>query len=664
MRATARAAHTAALIVLMLTPGLATAQISDRRAIVVSFDGFSEQPLRQFTTSADAPAFWSLFAGGACAESVRPAFPSVTAAGHAAIWTGAWGNVNGVAASQNGALPHSTTSILDQSRGFSAAALRAEPMWITAARNRRSVFAHFVTQAPGPPGYPTSGAPTSADSISLARAARTLAGQRIWVLNGYNRLVEASRVLTASNTTPRPARGWSNLARPSATARPPLEISWKFGEDSLYALFTGETSYTRVLLSASRDASRGVSAILAPPDTIDPKARPLARHFSRGLRIELEDGAITHVFARLWEAAPDLSRFVLFVSEARVMEANRPEIARAYDLHVGGTLGNGASRHLERGELGRITPDGGSGIAEWRYLETVELLTRQYMRGTAWGWRRYQPDLLLDYFPYPDEALHLWLGYADSTTPAIGEEVRARMGRFLARAYRVADIRLAAILSLGRESRKTLTIVVGEHGMRPAWRAFQPNVVLRDAGLLAADTAGNVDLSRTYAIAPNSYWVTVNRTSRKGGIVHPDSVTSVLSRASTALLGARDESGAPVITQIWQSGPATDSLGIGGIAGGDLYFDVAPGTQITAGRKGSTLASKVPSGEHGYPSTSRDMQPVMCAVGAVIDPHRFTMARSIDIVPTVSEWLAIPAPPDATGRSRLRDIRAGSPRSR
>lgn len=662
MRITVRMVCAATLVSFSLAPGAVGAQTAARRAIVVSFDGFSEARLRQLTTAADAPAFWSLFSGGACAEAVRPSFPSVTPAGHAAIWTGAWGNVSGIAASQNGALPHASTTILESSAGFSAAALRAEPVWITAARSGRRVFAHFVTQAPGAPGYPSAGAPTRTDSIARERAAETLQGQRIAVTNGYNRLIEYAKVLTESNSTPLPARGWTNVPRQTPGSRPPLEISWKFGEDSLHALFTGSRSYTRVLVSASRDGGRGVTTVLAPADTSDPKARPLARYFSPALRIGLQDGAVTHVFARFWEAAPDLSRFILFVSEARVIDGNRPEIAREYDLNVGGVPGNGASRQLERGELGRITPDGGNGIAEWRYLETVELVTRQFMRGTAWGWRRYQPELMLDYFPYPDEALHQWLGYADPLTPGIQREVRAGIGRFLARSYRIADVRLAAILVMGRQSARTLTVVTGEHGMRPTWRLFQPNIVLRDAGLLVADTTGRVDLSRTYAVAPNSYWVTANRTSRKNGIVPADSVESVLARASAVLLAARDETGAPIVTQVWRSGPATDSLGIGGISGGDLYFEVAPGIHVGAGRRGAMLASETPGGEHGYPSTSRDMQPVMCAVGAAVRPHRFGMARSIDIAPTVAEWLRIPSPANATGRSRLRDIRADGPR--
>jgi predicted AlkP superfamily pyrophosphatase or phosphodiesterase len=76
----------------------AGAQAARHRAILVSFDGFSEAPMRLFSDSLTAPELWSLFRTGACAASSRPAFPSVTPTGHAAIYTGAYSNVNGIAA--------------------------------------------------------------------------------------------------------------------------------------------------------------------------------------------------------------------------------------------------------------------------------------------------------------------------------------------------------------------------------------------------------------------------------------------------------------------------------------------------------------------------------------------------------------------------------------
>src|SRR4051794_21229365 len=125
--------------VMLVTLASSSIAQAPRRAILASFDGFSEEPLRRFADSATAPHIWAMFRASACAESVRPAFPSVTPTGHAAIWTGAYANVNGVSASSNGALPLPETTILDWIDGYRAAALRAEPIWITAARQGKRV---------------------------------------------------------------------------------------------------------------------------------------------------------------------------------------------------------------------------------------------------------------------------------------------------------------------------------------------------------------------------------------------------------------------------------------------------------------------------------------------------------------------------------------------
>src|ERR1044071_7720255 len=130
-----------------------TTSSNAHRAILVSFDGFSEQRFREYGDSASAPHVWSMFRTGVCAESVRPAFPSVTPTGHASIWTGAYANVNGVSAQSNGMLPVTMTSILDWTDGNKAPSRRAEPIWIAAARQGKTVYSHMATQSPQPPTY-------------------------------------------------------------------------------------------------------------------------------------------------------------------------------------------------------------------------------------------------------------------------------------------------------------------------------------------------------------------------------------------------------------------------------------------------------------------------------------------------------------------------------
>src|SRR4029079_8285272 len=105
--------------------------------------------------------------------------------------------------------------------------------------------------------------------------------------------------------------------------------------------------------------------------------------------------------------------------------------------------GNGAARLMERGALGPRVPQGGDGCAEYRYLESVELVLRQFMRGTEWGWRAFDPELATDYTPYPDEALHTFMAYADPRTPNISAAARGNAVRMLRRVYQLVDLRLA-----------------------------------------------------------------------------------------------------------------------------------------------------------------------------------------------------------------------------
>ncbi|MEP6491230.1 MAG: alkaline phosphatase family protein [bacterium] len=639
------------------------AQSPPHRAILVSFDGFSEQRMREFSDSLSAPTLWDIFRTGSCAEAARPGFPSVTPTGHAALWTGAYGNVNGVAAHSNGKLPLAQTTILDWVDGYSAPALRAEPIWITAARQGKRVFAHMATQAPGPPGYPDSAEPSPELAQARERAAATLQGTGIGVVNVYNELISDARAFTAENSASQPARGWRGLERfRIRSGSVPREFAWAFGTagDSLHALLFNTTLGGAAVVSATRDASRGIAARLAPTESSQPRGRALARYFSDPLRIDLGGDRRTFAFVRLFELAPDLSHFMLFVSEARVVQGNRAGVAAAYDSAVHGVVGNGAEQLLERGALGAIKAKGGDGTAELRYLETAELVTRQFMRGTAWGWSAYHPDLQTDYLPYPDEALHTWMGYADRSTPGVSAEGRAHAAAMLARAYALVDLQLAHLRRLASQTPGEMLFVTGEHGMRAAWQTFRPNIVLRAAGLLTADSAGIIDLGHTQAAATKGSWITVNRASRRGGIVPPDSVEPVLRRAERALRDARDSAGAPIVTATWRAASiAGDSLGLGGPAGGDLYFGTAPGFYPDAATRGAVMSPMDhPKGEHGYPSTDRDMQPAFCMVGGSATARRFGMVRTIDIAPTITEWLGIAPPADARGRSVLSEASA------
>ncbi len=291
-------------------PHAAWAQTTSHRAIIVSFDGFSEPWLRTYADSAAAPHLWRMFQRAECADAVRPAFPSVTPTGHASIWTGAYARVNGISASANGTLPWPETTILDVTDGFSAAALRAEPIWLTAARQGKTVFSHMATQSPQPPAYPPMDRSTPALDSARARAARGDTLPNLAVLNVYNGIVSEARVVTSPGT-------------------------WALGADgdSLAAAVRDDST---VVVTLNHDPAHSVRVSRAATDTTSPATRPLARWFSAPLRVDLRGGRRTFIYFRLFELSPDRSHMMLFVSEARVVQGNRPSVAAEHDSAVEG----------------------------------------------------------------------------------------------------------------------------------------------------------------------------------------------------------------------------------------------------------------------------------------------------------------------------------------
>ena len=636
-------------------PSRADRDETARRAILVSFDALNEQRAREAIPAGALPAFEALFDGGACAASARPAFPSVTAPGHAALWTGTYGRVNGIAANDMPALPRSAHTITSRVSGYFVNNLRAEPVWITATRAGRRVTGHHVTQAPGAPGYEGADGADASLAARKREAESILASDALLVMNGYNAFRSPTFVLTHATNPPQPARGWRNLDR-LASGVTPLEIAWLAGRDSLFGLLYGPAGarrYDRVLLASSRDAALGRVAVVAPVDTAPVHAeRAFARHFAEPVFVT-DTAGIVALTGRLFELGEDGRTYQLLIPELRYVQGNRRADVDAYVRAIGGWYGNGAMSAYRAGRFGRTLPNGGDGTAEARYLESLELLVRQYQRGAEWLWRTRAPHLHLDYLPLIDEVDHEWFGRVDTTTDQHDPVLAMRLAPYRTRAWQLADQFLATLQRLVADDANAMLVVSGDHGMRSYWRGFRPNAVLRDAGLLVLDSAGRVDLSRTKAYSPTGYFVMVNRTAWKGGIVGPLEAAQVIDAVERALRDARAPDGTPIVTRLWRGdSPGADTLGIGGPTGGDVYYDVARGYYWNAGVSGEVTAPlrEVLAG-HGYPSTSPEMHTVLCAWGREIAPRRIGPRRSADAPLIVSDWLGTPRPPDATGAS-------------
>jgi hypothetical protein len=619
------------------------------RAIMVSFDALNEDRLRMTLDPSAIPTFLKVFSRASCADGARTMFPSVTAPSHAALWTGVYGNVNGVVANTQPVLPLGEHALTEQMSGFDARQLGAEPIWIAAARSGRRVVAYHVTQA-GVPGRWLAGG--GRDTAGVRRDSAALADPDHFWMNGFTGGPEP-RLLRAGRTPAGMAQPWRG-ADALGGNQPLREVSWAVGRDSLHALFFGTGGYQEAMVSATRDVSRGVRVRAAPVERAPVAGRELARHFSDVLWMDTPDGPAGMYF-RLWDLAPDLGEWQLFQSGRSVVRTNHPAALASYQQAVGGFVPNPAYVVLR--ESGPAIEAGGDGTAELKYLETAELQTRQFIRGSRWVWQQRRPDLQTEYFSLGDGLDHTWLGLVSPGVPGVTREIADRVGAMRNRGWSLVDTRLAVLDSLARAG-GALLVVVGDHGMRPVWKLLHVNSLLRDGGLLATrrDDPRRPDLARTRAFSPTGYFVNLNHRARKDGIVDPAEADRVADSVVALLVALRAPDGSRVVPRTWRPAP-DDSLGIGGPAGGDVYFSLAPGYAYSATLADSVIAGRAPGGAHGHPSIERDMLTVLCAIGPGVGGRRLPTARTIDAAPTVSAWLRIDPPLDARGVSLLDAMR-------
>ena len=630
-------------------------QMNEQRAILVSIDALNESIIRQHLDAGQTPALFEVFEQGACTEYTQPMFPSVTAAGHASIWTGAYGNVHHITANAAHVLPRDQNTVTATVSGFSASNLSAEPIWISAGYNGQRVGGHHATQGPGAAGFqPHSGQRSAQQQADFERVVAGYELPSVQVMNGYNKQIENHGLLTAETVEWGDVSDWRNTRSLGVTVEPKA-FTFNTQAGAFYGLIYGANGYDRIAIATTPDIEQAVIAIAQPAETEPFANRPLARYFSEPLAVDTASGR-TYLRTRLFEMSPDGEDFLLYHAPMHIMDTNHDEVEDAYNQYVQGWFGNSATRVYTSGGFGPTRMQGGDGTAEARYLETAELLTRVFNKGSEFFWQQQQVDLLVDYFPLGDSIDHSLLTMLDPQWPGYDADISGHLKDMRNKVWELVDIRLQHLLDLAAGADAT-TFVAGDHGMTSSWLEFRPNVLLQAAGLQVLDADGHIDLSRSKAVAPTGYWVTINTTDWHHGIVAPEDKDSVIAEVVTALQGARDEQGTPLIEQVFLASEHPE-LGLGGPAGGDVYWAERKHYRSSRTTRGSDYSAVTsPLGWHSLASTNPQMQTVTCAYGSGFAPKRVPAARLIDIAPTVSEYLNISAPPHSQGRSLLRQMR-------
>jgi predicted AlkP superfamily phosphohydrolase/phosphomutase len=594
------------------------------KAIVLAWDGAVPTFIREMLRDRKLPNLAKLMNGGAFAEDVMPAFPSLTAPGFASLWTGAPPRVTGISGNRLPRLPRSQFTILDSVVGFNPTLLHAEPLWAAAERGgRKAVVA-----------YAPLGGGKSEDAVHF---------------QAYAGVGGRDGVIARKTAKMERAENWKNV--PESLA-PAIDVGFTIAGTSFFGLLIDDPAdvqigYDTFIIAGSRDGEdRRVKLKAAAPG-------PGSELFWSGpVDVQTGTGRSAICYFRLFDLKPDGSDFLLyFTRPTRPTIIARPEILDQTSPTIRAFVGNGANVMYGQGAFGATIPQGGDGTAETRYLDTVMFLQHQVIETSRWALAQLPWDLFFAYTPYPDEAEHLWRGYVAADGAASRPEVAARLRPFLERVYEKADEFLGVLMDLRPDN--TLLALVSDHGMESTDKLLAINKALQRAELLKLDEKGHVDLAATKAIYPSfsGGYLLINSIDRKSGIVAPDERDGVVRRIREALLGIHDGD-RQVVTALYDAEADGAALGIGGETGGDLYVDVLPGYELDARLGAADLISKRdPHGMHGFNPSRSSMRTLMVLNGPGIKAdHKITDVRVIDLAPTLAKLLGIPAPRDSWGR--------------
>jgi len=590
------------------------------RLIVASLDGAAAPLVKEAVDRGLMPHLAALRREGATALGAITSLPAKTASGHATLYTGAWPDVHGVTGNE---VVFPEASLLAPVSGYRSEALRAEPLWVTAAREGLSATLLCATQ-----DFPY-------EPYEKGRRFGGDFGRDLTLLTGYKGAWLGDAVYRAADLGLREPEGWS--PPPPGAAR---EIELTVGETRLFGL----------LFDDPKDPAHGLDTLAlainkdGPPAAVLKPVAPAGPEAFAPVRVRF-GGRELPVFFRLFALSPDGRDILLYRAKAASYLSNRPALPAL--LGEAGFVGNGAAHLYEAGALGPPLAQGGAGLAEARYLETVRLVERQFEGLLDFGATRTRWDVLVGYLPFPDEFLHLWWGYLDPQLPGHDPVLARRLRPYLDEGLRIADAYVGALRR--KADAATLVAIGADHGMTSVRTRVRMNAALREAGLLAVDGSGRPDLGRTkaYYLDASGYFL-LNRAARPGGVVRPEEERDVLAKVRAVLQGLRDpRSGEPLVNAVLEPGEVP---GTGGPQGGDLYFRLAPHVFPTGESEGPVVYDGAPRGEHLLVPETVEMHASFTVSGpGTARGVDLGVIRQIDVAPTLSALLGLGPPRGAVG---------------
>lgn len=617
------------------------------KLMMISWDGAGDVLVDRLLAEGHLPNLAALSQRGSTADHVVGTWPTKTAPSHASLYTGCGPGVHGVTANTVvDPTDPARQDLFSTLRGFSALALRAEPLFITSTLEGMDTAVLAATHySPHRP---------MAERLDAAPAEDR---GHYRSFSSFEETLIPSGTLSADDL--RPAEGWTDLPPHRGDIR-----EWRLvvGDDTVYGLVFDDpedpvTGVDTVLLRLNGKSGRVETEARLKPRPAHPAtasggtSSSLPTAWSPAFPVN-NKAFHGRLFFRLFHLAPDGNEMVLYRRETTHAATVADEQERFDYLDASAASYDDPIGTYLRGRLGRPLMIGGDGVAEERLVEIYAFDVELLIRGSRFAWHQWRPDALFHYSPHLDQLGHALLTALHPESEAYDPETARKLWHVYAQVADHLDRWLGELMKLGGDD--TVIALVSDHGMTYSTRDVAIHRILEEAGLLKRDADGRIALPHSRILAPDSgFYLRVNSTGRKGGIVPPEDRAQVLDQATAALLAARDpENGRAVITRVFLADDI-EHLQLDRF-GGDLYFDTANGYYPNTRFPKQTVArSRVPwgGGTHGHWPDRRDMHAIFYVAGPGVAAGRALPGVSqIDVAPTLSKLLGIRPPADACGR--------------
>ena len=589
------------------------------RLMLISIDGARDDYVDRFIADGTMPNLAKLAREGVRAEYLRSIIPSLTAAAHASIGTGAYPHRTGIVSNK---FHKSEDPFYWYTSAFEEPELQAEPLWRTAMRHGLTTAAVFWYGA--------------VPDIPEQQADYTVSYGKCDV---YSDLHVITFTLASEWKNPPPSHSPLLEGVLDVLGRSDARVA------RLYALALDSTddgvlNYDTIVLSHNREVNE------------DSATLRLGQWAPLEISARLHSGAFFKLQAitTTVESTDELTSTVpleaaVFRSRVCFNYASPPELLREIN---------------ERFGFFRPSPDyyalGAGWIDQDDYFWMAETQSRWMAEVAAFVYRRYRPDLFLTWQGPVDEAGHQFL-LVDERQPGYSPEKARRYAELYRRAYQLADENIGRLMDAAGDD-DVAFFIFSDHGMSPIHTQVYVNTVLNKAGLLEFKGPPkyyvNVEKSRAVAFASGAAaHVYVNLKGREQpGIVPESEYDSVVEEIVRAFQAVKDPTtGEPVFCRILKRDELAD-LKLDSPHSGDVFVQACPGYVLTDWRgEEEILRPATYYGQHGYDPEIPALHAFFVASGpGVKQEAQIGPLNLVDIAPTAARLLNIPPPADAEGR--------------